>query len=363
MSTRAEPNRRAVAPAPPSPSRGLGRHRPSPDRPSGRSSLLPEFVGKPRFVAGRSVRSAPRILGLLFVAGSLAACFGAGEGPDLSHQGSARFLVAAGDTALEEGRLDDARRRYEEALSLAAGTSQKAEEVLALNQLGVLDERQGALEDATNHYQRALKLQQAVDGGPGEALIRTNLAGVLSARGRQEEAEQEIARAIALSNPDTDPSNAAATRLRRAQILERAGRHAEAAADLEQAALLFSRGGRVREEATTRLELGRVLLECGDVRHAVAELSRSQEGLRRVPVPKQDLSSRLASLRLLAQAYDQLAQPKNAFTFRERAVELARTAADPPTRRAILEDAIAAADRLGRGDAAAAWRKEVAALD
>jgi len=352
MSTRAVSNHRAVASAPP-----------SPDRPIGRFGHRPEFVGKLHFVDRRRCRSAPRILGLVFVAGSLAACFGAGEGPELSHQGSARFLVAAGDTALEEGRLEDARRRYEEALSLATGTSEKAEEILALNQLGVLDERQGALEDATNHYQRALELQQGSDAGPGEALIRTNLAGVWSARGRQEDAEQQIARAIALSRPDTDPANAAATRLRRAQILERAGRHPEAAADLEQAAVLFSRGGRTREEASTRLELGRVLLECGDVRHAISELSRSQQGVGRVPVPKQDLAIRLAALRLLAQAYDQLAQPKNAFTFRERAVELARTAADSPTRRAILDDAIAAADRLGKGEAAAAWRKEVATLD
>jgi tetratricopeptide (TPR) repeat protein len=352
MSTRAEPNPRAVASAPP-----------SPDRPRGRFGLHPEFVGKPRLVGRRSFRSAPRILGLVFVAGPLAACLGAGDRPELSHQGSARFLVAAGDTALEEGRLDDARRRYEEALSLAERTPEKAEESLALNQLGVLDERQGALEDATNHYQRALELQQAAGAGPGEALIRTNLAGVWSARGRTKEAEEEIARAIALSRPDDDPANAAATRQRRAQILERAGRHAEAAADLEQAAVLFSRGGRGREEATCRLELGRVLLECGDVRHAIQELSRSQQGVSRVPLPKQDLAIRLAALRLLAQAYDQIAQPKNAFTFRERAVELARTVADSPTRRAILDDAIAAADRLGEGAAAAAWRKEVTSLD
>ena len=248
-------------------------------------------------------------------------------------------------------------------MSLAAGTSEKAEEILALNQLGVLDERQGALEDAANHYQRALELQQLVSVGPGESLIRTNLARVLSACGRTEEAKVEIGRAIDLSRPETDPANAGATRLRRAQIRERAGRHPEAAADLEQAAVLFARAGRAGEEASTRLELGRVLLECGDVRHAVAELSRSQAGLRRLPVPKQDLLIRLAALRLLAQAYDQLGQPKNAFTFRERAVELARTVADAPTRREILGDAIAAADRLGKADAAATWRQEVAALD
>jgi tetratricopeptide (TPR) repeat protein len=248
-------------------------------------------------------------------------------------------------------------------LSLAAGTSEKAEEILALNQLGVLDERQGALEDASNHYQRALELQQLVSVGPGEALIRTNLAGVLSATGKAAEAEAEIGRAIDLIRPESDPADAAAARLRRAQIRERAGRHEEAAADLQQAAILFSRAGRSGEETSTRLKLGRVLLECGDARHAISELSRAQQGLRRLPLPRQEQLVRLEALRLLARAYDQLEQPKNAFTFRERAVELARTVADPPARREILDDAIAAADRLGHTETAAAWRREVAALD
>src|SRR5262249_39776698 len=150
-----------------------------------------------------------------FVAGLLAACGATESDPGTSRQSSARFLVAAGDSALESGRLEDARRRYEEALSLASGTSEKAEEILALNQLGVLEERQGALEDAAHHYQRALDLQQDVEGGPGEALLRTNLAGVMSATGRDAEAEKEIARAIALCDPDSDPLTAAAAFRRR----------------------------------------------------------------------------------------------------------------------------------------------------
>ena len=57
-----------------------------------------------------------------------------------------------------------------------------------------------------------------------------------------------------------------------------------------------------------------------------------------------------------------LEQPKNAITFRERAVELARRSADAEARRILLEDAIAAAERLDRADLAAAWRSEHAAL-
>ena len=58
-----------------------------------------------------------------------------------------------------------------------------------------------------------------------------------------------------------------------------------------------------------------------------------------------------------------MGQRQNALTFRERAVELARTAGDPAERRTVLADAIAAADAVGRDDLASAWRREAAGLD
>jgi len=357
----------AAASRPPSAAavvRPICRERRSCDRNS--PSHRPEASATSLGAVDRGVGPAPRFLAVVFsvfVAGLLAACGAVESDPGSSRQSSARFLVAAGDTALESGRLEDARRRYEEALSLASGTSEKAEEVLALNQLGVLDERQGALEDAAHHYQRALELQQEVDEGPGEALLRTNLAGVLSAMGRHDEAERETARAFELVRPDSDPLGAAAVYARRAQIREHAGHHAEAASDFGTAATLYDRAGRRAEEAAARHGCGRALVAIGDTRHAIPELSRAQEGIQRLPRPKQDPRIRIAALQLLAQCYDRMGQRQNALTFRERAVELARTAGDSAERRTVLADAIAAADAVGRDDLASAWRREAAGLD
>src|SRR5262245_18929305 len=83
-------------------------------------SHRPGHAGTSLFLRRRVADPAPRVLVLLVFVGQLAACVGAEDHPEQSHQGSARFLVAAGDSALEDGRLDDARRRYEEALSLAS---------------------------------------------------------------------------------------------------------------------------------------------------------------------------------------------------------------------------------------------------
>jgi tetratricopeptide (TPR) repeat protein len=368
MSTRTASIPLAAASSRPPSAAALVRPNQPERRPSDRNSPShrPELAGTSLRAADRRVGPAPRFLVAVFtafVAGHLAACVASESNPGTSRQGSARFLVAAGDSALENGRLEDARRRYEEALSLASRTSEKAEAILALNQLGVLDERQGALEDAAHHYQQAIELQQVAGEGPGEALLRTNLAGVLSATGHDAQAEAQIARAIELSRPDSEPQTAAAAYSCRGRIHERAGRFTDAAGDFGTAAVLYGRAGSASDEAAARWMYGRVLLAAGDTRHAIPELSRAQEGILRLPRPKQDPRIRLSALQLLAQCFDRIGQPKNALTFRERAVELARTAGDAAARRSVLDEAIAAADALGRTDLASAWRREAAALD
>src|SRR5262245_66502714 len=59
----------------------------------------------------------PAHTALAFVLQLATGCSDPGANPDVPHQGPARFLVAAGDAALDQGRLDEARRHYEEAVS------------------------------------------------------------------------------------------------------------------------------------------------------------------------------------------------------------------------------------------------------
>ena len=135
------------------------------------------------------------------------------------------------------------------------------------------------------------------------------------------------------------------------------------ASDFGTAPTLYHPPTRRAVVAAPRLGCGRALFAIGDTRHAIPELSRAQEGVQRLPRPKQDPRVRISALQLLAQCYDRMGQRQNALTFRERAVELARTAGDPAERRTVLADAIAAADAIGRDDLASAWRREAAGLD
>jgi hypothetical protein len=60
----------------------------------------------------------------------------------------------------------------------------------------------------------------------------------------------------------------------------------------------------------------------------------------------------------LALCFDSLDQPRNALTFRERAIEVARRREDLDQLERLLDDGVAAAAKLERGDLVASWRSE-----
>ena len=233
---------------------------------------------------------------------------------------------------------------------MARGSSERAEEILALNQLGILAERRGALEDAADHYQRALDLQQVAGEGPGETLLRSNLARVQMRLGDGTLAEAEATHAIERARPLEDPGSAAVAYRELGRVLRAQHRDAEARGALSSAAELFARAGWHDQESSVRLELGRACIDCGDARHAVAELSRALRG-----------KDGVAAMRLMADAYEAMKEPKNALTFRERALEQARRSGGDDLA-TLLDEAIASARKVDRPDLVATWTSERDAL-
>jgi Tfp pilus assembly protein PilF len=109
-----------------------------------------------------------------------------------SHGASTRsFLVhdGLGSALLQEGRLEEARKEFAEALRLNPNHTS------AHNNLGLLLLRQGALEDAWKEFSEVLRLN------PNHADAHNNLGLILLRQGRTEEARQEFSEAVRL-NPD-----------------------------------------------------------------------------------------------------------------------------------------------------------------
>ncbi len=279
--------------------------------------------------------------------------------PTAAGPSQVRFLIAAGDTAVAAGRLEKAKRHYEDALSLARDTSADAEEILARNQLGVLAERLGALEDARDHYRRALELQQVAPGAVPEARLRANLAGTLARLGDSTAAEREFTLALAAVELDRDPASAGAVYRQLGRARGASGQHAEEKSALASAVTLFERAGFALEAARTRLELGIALLAADDPRDAIRELSRALQGLETAMARGSDeRRARVDALTALATCYEQLQQPKYGLTFHERAVEQARGLDDRAARTAVLTRAAAAARAADRIELALQFEAE-----
>lgn len=77
-------------------------------------------------------------------------------------------LDLAAQSLMELGRLDEAERRYREALSLVAGNDLQTASIE--HQLGRIAQQQGDLDVAEHHYRTAARLGAADDGIHGRAL-------------------------------------------------------------------------------------------------------------------------------------------------------------------------------------------------
>lgn len=137
-----------------------------------------------------------------------------GSGP--ADVGSADRLIAEGNRAEDAGRLDEARRLYEEALAAAPGYAR------AHLNLGVALEALRDAEGARRCYESALA------GDPGNAFASYNLGKLLFSRGGAREAEPHLRTALERKPDFTD------ARVVLSSVLEERGDATGAAAELER---------------------------------------------------------------------------------------------------------------------------------
>ena len=270
---------------------------------------------------------------------------------DSGSRNPAKLQILAGDAALERRRLEDAHHHYERALALARDAGVRAEEILALNQLGIVAEQRGALKDAYDLYLSALRLQQSTSSPSPEVLPELGLADVSLALGRLEEGKQHAEAVLeGLVVPDRYEDAGLAHRIL-GEIAERQSRTADAEFHFRRATLMFSRSDWPEAGAATHLSLGRILRLRGEPRRAVVELSAARQTFARLADPE----GQIYSLMELARSYVELEQPRNAVTFWARAAETAREHELQDLERTALYEAVQLADQHGQRHNIEAW--------
>jgi arylsulfatase A-like enzyme/Tfp pilus assembly protein PilF len=135
--------------------------------------------------------------------------------PDPKDRIAALAPTERGLSAIAKGRYDDARRELGAALDL------DPDNLVALNNLGIIALQEGDLERAVGFFTEGLRKDPAAEN------IANNLGLVLARQGRHEEAAAAYRRAI-----DARPGFAAA-RFNLAIVLHRQGNHDEALRELE----------------------------------------------------------------------------------------------------------------------------------
>jgi tetratricopeptide (TPR) repeat protein len=230
----------------------------------------------------------------------------------------ARLQILAGDAALQRDQLEDAEHHYNRALALARNRKDVAEEVLAINQLGLVAEQRGNLKDAYDLYHQARTLQQSNGLPSTEVPTVLNLASVCLGLNDPTAAEKQ-ARAYLKETDQPKGEGAALAHRILGEALGAQERHQEAEQSLLRSISLYRELGLRLETAAARLLLGQILVSREQPRIAIVQLSSARESFSQA----KDLDGEVRALQLLAEAYRSSGEVRTALTFFDRLQELA----------------------------------------
>ncbi len=199
------------------------------------------------------------------------------EGPDRRRPGDAtsafRAATVLGATCARLGRVDEARRWFQQAVDLAKKTADPLDMASALDNLGLVTRVVGDLDGALRLYRQALlKHREAGDAG-GEALCLNN-QGVVHILRREFDGAQAVLRdARQLCERHGLPSTRAMVEVNLASVAALSGATELAGTHARHALELSDQTGQRAIAADAHLILARIATRQGDLATARVELS------------------------------------------------------------------------------------------
>jgi tetratricopeptide (TPR) repeat protein len=187
-------------------------------------------------------------------------------------RGEANTFWKLGDLFMLLGDLEEARSKYERALGIYQDIDEKIGEAHVFLHLGDLIMRSGALEEARSKYERALSIYQDIDEKIGEANIFMRLGDLAVYTGALEEARSKYEKALGIYQ-DIDE------KMGEANIFMKLGQWAALTDHLEYAEINLNRALTLCEEtenlevqAETYMAKALVFLKHHDITNAKKEL-------------------------------------------------------------------------------------------
>jgi tetratricopeptide (TPR) repeat protein len=224
--------------------------------------------------------------------------------------GEANVLKSLGDLERRLGHVEEARRRYEQALPLYQQEQGRLGEANVLKSLGDLESRLGHVEEARRRYEQALPLYQQEQDRLGEANVYRSFADVFLVEENYTEARSWYEQALALYQAEQEPFGQAVSLFQLGQIKFSVGEHEQGMDNVQQALTFFQRMQHYEEAHSAEQMLSRMqqalaqldntegIISSSDAQllNAFATTSSSQELLQLVQQYPQLLSDRWLAL-------------------------------------------------------------------
>ncbi|WP_433296269.1 tetratricopeptide repeat protein [Actinoplanes sp. CA-030573] len=169
----------------------------------------------------------------------------------------------AGNTALTQHRLDDARRHHEAELAIKQALGRRQQQGVTYGQLGRVAQEQRRLGEADRHYRRALDIFLEFDDRPSAARAYHQLGMVAQQQRRLEQAEQHYRQALDIFREFDDRHSAALTYHQLGMVAQEEGRFEQAEQHYRQALDIKLEFGDRHSAASTYHQVGIVAQEQG----------------------------------------------------------------------------------------------------
>jgi eukaryotic-like serine/threonine-protein kinase len=180
----------------------------------------------------------------------------------------------------EQGKLTDARQRYEEVLSVCRSTHNRREEGVALGNLADVLHSQGELVEAKEMFDRALAIERDLDnaGEPHDSpdVLLTDMARLLAAQGATDQALRKLKEVLDSPFDPQDKGAIAEGQLAIASLYMEKGDPGRARTNAEQAIEQFHAEAQTDDEAEARAVLARALAAQGALEKAGEEISAAE---------------------------------------------------------------------------------------
>lgn len=177
-------------------------------------------------------------------------------------------LHQLGMIALQQGRLEEAERWYEQSLAIGEEIGNEPLQAASLHQLGEVAEQREQLEEAEGLYQRSLAISERIGDRRERAAAFHQLGIIAQKRERLEEAEQWYRKSLAVAENVGDASGQANTLHQLGRVAQEHRRFEEAERWFQLSLAIDERIGGDRDRASNLHSLGLVAQQRGQLDEA-----------------------------------------------------------------------------------------------